>query len=76
MSELDFRKQLLINEFKTLSKGKKNDEMLPLVLAICNKAKQSGITFTKKDCEILFDNIKQDMTEHQKMMISELMQMF
>ena len=28
MSELDFKKQLLINEFKTLSKGKNNDEIL------------------------------------------------
>lgn len=28
MSELDFKKQLLINEFKTLSKGKSNDEIL------------------------------------------------
>ena len=33
MSELDFKKQLLINEFKTLSKGKSNDEILPLILA-------------------------------------------
>lgn len=32
MSELDFKKQLLINEFKTLSKGKSNDEILPLFL--------------------------------------------
>ena len=32
MSELDFKKQLLINEFKTLSKGKNNDEILPLIL--------------------------------------------
>lgn len=34
MSELDFKKQLLINEFKTLSKGKSNDEILPLISCI------------------------------------------
>ncbi len=38
MSELDFKKQLLINEFKTLSKGKSNDEILPLILALSRKA--------------------------------------
>ena len=31
MSETDFRKQLLLNEFKTLSKGKSKEELLPLV---------------------------------------------
>ena len=40
MSELDFKKQLLINEFKTLSKGKSNDEILPLILALSRKAQQ------------------------------------
>ena len=45
MSELDFRKQLLLNEFKTLSQGKKNDEIIPLLFAINDKAKKSGITF-------------------------------
>ena len=49
MSELDFRKQLLLNEFKTLSQGKKNDEIIPLLFAINDKAKKSGITFTKED---------------------------
>ena len=43
MSELDFKKQLLINEFKTLSKGKNNDEILPLVLALSRNAHQSVI---------------------------------
>ena len=48
MSELDFKKQLLINEFKTLSKGKSNDEILPLILALSRKAQQSGIPFSKE----------------------------
>lgn len=39
MSELDFRKQLLLNEFKTLSQGKKNDEIIPLLLLLMIKLK-------------------------------------
>ena len=50
MSELDFKKQLLINEFKTLSKGKSNDEILPLILALSRKAQQSGISFSGGPC--------------------------
>ncbi len=39
MSELEFRKQLLINEFKSMSKRQNKDEILPLMLAISSKAK-------------------------------------
>ena len=53
MSELDFKKQLLINEFKTLSKGKSNDEILPLILALSRKAQQSGISFSKDDIYLI-----------------------
>ena len=56
MSELDFRKQLLLNEFKTLSQGKKNDEIIPLLFAINDKAKKSGITFTKEDCQLVINS--------------------
>ena len=58
MSELDFRKQLLLNEFKTLSQGKKNDEIIPLLFAINDKAKKSGITFTKEDCQLVINSKK------------------
>ena len=56
MSELDFKKQLLINEFKTLSKGKNNDEILPLILALSRKAQQSGISFSKDDIYLIIDH--------------------
>ena len=64
MSELDFRKQLLINEFKTLSKGKKNDEMLPLVLAICNKAKQHSFTQMSALIPVFSDKKRTQAAEH------------
>ena len=57
MSELDFKKQLLINEFKTLSKGKSNDEILPLILALSRKAQQSGISFSKDDIYLIIDQL-------------------
>jgi hypothetical protein len=57
MSETDFRKQLLLNEFKTLSKGKSKEELLPLVFALSQKAKQAGIQFTKQDCEMIYKQI-------------------
>ena len=57
MSETDFRKQLLLNEFKTLSKGKSKEELLPLVFALSQKAKQAGIQFTKQDCEMVYQPI-------------------
>ena len=62
MSDLDFRKQLIINEFKTMAKGKSLNEMLPLVLAISQKAKQAGITFTKDDMLLIIDQIKDQLS--------------
>ena len=50
MSENDFRKQLLLNEFKTLSKGKNK-------FALSQKAKQAGIQFTRQDCELIYKQI-------------------
>lgn len=57
MSETDFRKQLLLNEFKTLSKGKSKEELLPLIFALSQKAKQAGIQFTRQDCEMIYKQI-------------------
>ena len=75
MSELDFRKQLLLNEFKSLSTGKKNDEMLPLIFAISSKAKQAGITFGKDDFELILSQIKNDMTPEEQLLLPQLMQL-
>ena len=55
MKDLDFRKQLIINEFKTMSKGKSKEEILPLLLALSTKAKQAGINFTKEDTLLIIE---------------------
>ena len=60
MSETDFRKQLLLNEFRTLSKGKSKEKLVPLIFALSQKAKQSGVQFTRQDCEMIYKQIVPD----------------
>ena len=60
MSETDFRKQLLLNEFRTLSKGKSKEELVPLIFALSQKAKQSGVQFTRQDCKMIYKQIVPD----------------
>ena len=73
MSELDFKKQLLINEFKTLSKGKSNDEILPLILALSRKAQQSGISFSKDDIYLIINQVKDDLTPKEQQLLPQLL---
>lgn len=73
MSELDFKKQLLINEFKTLSKGKNNEEILPLVLALSKKARQAGISFTKEDFNLIVNQVKGGLSEQERKLLPELL---
>jgi len=73
MSELDFKKQLLINEFKTLSKGKSNDEILPLILALSRKAQQSGISFSKDDIYLIIDQVKDGLTPKEQQLLPHLL---
>ena len=73
MSELDFKKQLLINEFKTLSKGKNNDEILPLILALSRKAQQSGISFSTDDIYLIIDQVKDGLTPKEQQLLPQLL---
>lgn len=73
MSELDFKKQLLINEFTTLSKGKSNDEILPLILALSRKAQQSGISFSKDDIYLIIDQVKNGLTPKEQQLLPQLL---
>lgn len=73
MSELDFKKQLLINEFKTLSKGKNNDEILPLILALSRKAQQSSISFSKDDIYLIIDQVKDGLTPKEQQLLPQLL---
>ena len=73
MSELDFKKQLLINEFKTLSKGKSNDEILPLILALSRKAQQSGISFSKDDIYLIINQVKDGLAPKEQQLLPQLL---
>ena len=73
MSELDFKKQLLIKEFKTLSKGKSNDEILPLILALSRKAQQSGISFSKDDIYLIINQVKDGLTPKEQQLLPQLL---
>ena len=73
MSELDFKKQLLINEFKTLSKGKSYDEILPLILALSRKAQLSGISFSKDDIYLIIDQVKDGLTPKEQQLLPQLL---
>ena len=73
MSELDFKKQLLINEFNTLSKGKSNDEILPLILALSRKAQQSGISFSKDDIYLIINQVKDGLTPKEQQLLPQLL---
>ena len=72
MKDLDFRKQLIINEFKTMSKGKSKEEILPLLLALSTKAKQAGINFTKEDT-LLIEQVKDELTEQERQMLPQIL---
>lgn len=73
MSELDFKKQLLINEFKTMSKGKSNEEILPLMLALSRKAGQAGISFTKEDVRLIIDQVKDGLSPKEQQLLPQLL---
>ena len=75
MAELEFRKQLLINEFKTLSKGRSKEELLPLMLALNSKAKQAGIQFTKDDLVLVISQVEDEPSDSEKKIIPEILAM-
>ena len=59
---VDEKKMKLLDEFMEMSKGRTSDEILPLILAISQKAKQMGLIFTKDETLMLIENIKKDMS--------------
>ena len=75
MAELEFRKQLLINESKTLSKGRSKEELLPLMLALNSKAKQAGIQFTKDDLVLVISQVEDELSDSEKKIIPEILAM-
>lgn len=54
---------LIIEEFKKMSKGKQTSDMLPLILALSQKANSMGINFSRQEMEQILASMKSDMSE-------------
>jgi hypothetical protein len=72
-SGIDAKKMALINEFGRLSKGKSNQEILPLLLAISKKAQSMGLSFTKEESGRIIEVLMQDATPEQKQQINMML---
>lgn len=72
-SKIDERKAHLLREFVKLSQGKKNDELLPLLLAFSNKAREEHISFDKKDIDSIFESMKKEMAPEELSKIETIM---
>ena len=70
---LDPRKAALINNFANIARGKSSDEILPLLLAVSNKAKKEGISFTQD--ETIINILRDDMNPEQQGKLDLFMQM-
>lgn len=72
---MDSKKEKLIAEFIKLSKGKNNEEMIPLFLAFNSKAKDENIKFTKEDVTTIFERLKKDMSSDEAQKAEAMLKM-
>lgn len=73
--DIDPKKLLLIDEFKKMATGKKSDELLPLILAVSQKSKKMGLSFTKDETLYLIEQLKSSMPENEQAKIDMLVKM-
>ena len=72
---LEPRKAALINNFANIARGRGSDEMLPLLLAVSNKAKKEGISFTQDETNAIINILRNDMSPEQQGKLDLFMQM-
>ena len=72
---LDPRKAAHNKNFANIAKGKGSDEMLPLLLAVSNKAKKEGISFTQDETNAIINILRDDMSPEQQGKLDLFMQM-
>jgi predicted house-cleaning noncanonical NTP pyrophosphatase (MazG superfamily) len=65
-------KKKLLDEFISMSQGKTGEELLPLMLAVSQKAKQLGISFTKEETLALVNQLKSNLSENEKAQVDML----
>lgn len=73
MSNIDPRKLALINEFKRLSEGKTNNEILPLLLAVSRKSQSMGLSFTNEETKMIIDALMSEASPEQKQQINMML---
>lgn len=73
--DLDKRKAKLLEDFAKMAEGKTTDELLPLILAFSKKAKSDGISFTKEETSLLFENMKKNMSKEEQQKADMLLKM-
>ena len=74
-ADLDKRKAKLLEDFTSLAEGKTTAELLPLILAVSKKAKSEGISFTKDETKLLFENMKKNMSPEEQKKADMLLKM-
>ncbi len=72
---MDSKKENLINSFTELSKGRTNEDLLPLLLAFTQKAKEENITFEKSDIDIIVEKMKKELAPEDFQKIETIMKM-
>lgn len=75
LSNMDAKKARLLEEFMKIADGKNTQELLPLLLAFSNKAKADNIKFTKEETQLLFEQMKQNMSPQDRQKAEVLMNM-
>lgn len=63
---LDPKKAELLDNFASLARGKSIEEILPLLLAVSNKAKKEGISFTNDETNAIIEILRRDMSPEQQ----------
>lgn len=70
--DLNEKKSKLLNEFIEMAKGRDSSEILPLILAVSQKAKKMGITFTKEETLQFIEKLKGSISEEEQKKIDML----
>lgn len=72
---IDEKKMKLISEFMEMAKGRSSDEILPLLLAVSQKSKQMGLSFSKEEIMYLMEQAKADMPEKDRARVDMILNM-
>lgn len=70
--EINTDKMELLHEFTEMARGKNSEELLPLFLAISQKAKQMNVTFTKDETIYLVNQLKEGLSPSEQQRVDLL----